>query len=87
MRALHWLPIAQRIEFKVLTLMHGAVHKGICKVKKIRKIPKKIGSGWVGPGLIRIKKIGKSSKNKVLRLYNSPLLGGARGATRRTSAY
>ena len=27
----------------------------------------------MGPGLIRIKKIGKSSKNKVLRLYNSPL--------------
>ena len=25
---LHWLPIAQRIEFKVLTLMHGAVHNG-----------------------------------------------------------
>ena len=22
----HWLPIAQRIQFKVLTLMHGAVH-------------------------------------------------------------
>ena len=27
------------------------------------------------------KKIGKLSKNKVLRLYNSPLLGGARGAS------
>ena len=26
LRELHWLPIAQRIEFKVLTLMHGAVH-------------------------------------------------------------
>ena len=26
LRGLHWLPIAQRIEFKVLTLMHGAVH-------------------------------------------------------------
>ena len=25
---LHWLPIAQRIECKVLTLMHGAVHNG-----------------------------------------------------------
>ena len=25
---LHWLPMAQRIEFKVLTLMHGAVHNG-----------------------------------------------------------
>ena len=25
---LHWLPIAQRIERKVLTLMHGAVHNG-----------------------------------------------------------
>ena len=61
--------------------------KGLCKVKKIPKIPKKIGSGWVGPGLIRIKTIGKSSKNKVLRLYNSPLLGCARGATRRMSAY
>ncbi len=35
----------------------------------------------MGPGLIRIKKIGKSSKNKVLLLYNSPLLGGARGVT------
>ena len=23
---LHWLPIAQRLEFKVLTLMHSAVH-------------------------------------------------------------
>ncbi len=30
--------------------------KGLCKVKKIQKIQKKIGSGWVGPGLIRIKK-------------------------------
>ena len=28
------------------------------------------------------KKIGKLSKNKVLHLYNSPLLGGARGASR-----
>ena len=26
LRELHWLPIAQRIEFKGLTLMHGAVH-------------------------------------------------------------
>ena len=26
LRDLHWLPIALRIEFKVLTLMHGAVH-------------------------------------------------------------
>ena len=26
LRELHWLPIAQGIEFKVLTLMHGAVH-------------------------------------------------------------
>ena len=26
LRELHWLTIAQRIEFKVLTLMHGAVH-------------------------------------------------------------
>ena len=25
LRDLHWLPIAQRIQFKVLTLMHGAV--------------------------------------------------------------
>ena len=31
-------------------------NKGLCKVKKIPKIPKKIGSGWVGPGLIWIKK-------------------------------
>ena len=46
--------------------------KGLCKVKKIPKIQKKFGSGWVGPGLIWIKKkIGKSSKKKVLRLYNS----------------
>ena len=47
---------------------------GLCKVKKIPKIQKKFGSGWVGPGLIWIKKkIGKSSKNKVLHLYNSLL--------------
>ena len=26
LRELHWLPIAQIIQFKVLTLMHGAVH-------------------------------------------------------------
>ena len=26
LRELHWLPIAKRIQFKVLTLMHGAVH-------------------------------------------------------------
>ena len=26
LRELHWLPIVQLIEFKVLTLMHGAVH-------------------------------------------------------------
>ena len=26
LRDLHWLPIALRIEFKVLTLMHGSVH-------------------------------------------------------------
>ena len=32
-------------------------NKGLCKVKKIQKIQKKIGSGWVvGPGLIWIKK-------------------------------
>ena len=30
--------------------------KGLCKVKQIPKIQKKIGSGWVGPGLIWIKK-------------------------------
>ena len=28
LRELHWFPIAQRIEFKVLTLMPGAVHNG-----------------------------------------------------------
>ena len=32
------------------------MHKGLCKVKKFPKIQKKIGSGWVGPGLICIKK-------------------------------
>ncbi len=32
------------------------VTKGLCKVKQIPKIQKKIGSGWVGPGLIWIKK-------------------------------
>ena len=32
------------------------VTKRLCKVKKIQKIPKKIGSGWVGPGPIWIKK-------------------------------
>ena len=26
LRELHWLPVAQRIQFKLLTLMHGAVH-------------------------------------------------------------
>ena len=38
---------------------------------------------WVGGFRSHLdkKKIGKSSKNKILRLYNSPLLGGARGAT------
>ena len=25
-RELHWLPVVQRIQFKLLTLMHGAVH-------------------------------------------------------------
>ena len=44
--------------------------RGFAKLKN-SKIPKTTGSGWVCPGLIRIKKIGKSSKNKVLRLYNS----------------
>ena len=47
--------------------------RGFAKFKQFQKSPKKCGSGWVGPGLIRTKKIGKSSKNKVLRLYNSPL--------------
>ena len=48
--------------------------RGFAKLIFFPKIQKKIGSGWVGPGLIRIKKIiGKSSKNIVLRLYNSPL--------------
>ena len=32
LRDLHWLPIAQRIEFKVLTLMHGAVHNSTPQV-------------------------------------------------------
>ena len=26
LRELHWLPVAHRIQFKLLTLMHGAVH-------------------------------------------------------------
>ena len=30
--------------------------KGLCKVKKNSKNPKKIGSGWMGPGPIWIKK-------------------------------
>ena len=38
--------------------------RGFAKLKN-SKNPKKIGSGWVDPGPIRIKKIGKSSKNKV----------------------
>ena len=56
-----------------------AVTKGLCKVKKIPKIIWK----WVGGSRSHLdkKKIGKSAKNKVLRLYNSPLPGGARGAT------
>jgi len=28
LRELHWLPVTQRIQFKLLTLMHGAVHAG-----------------------------------------------------------
>ena len=36
------------------TLVTGS--KGLCKDKKIPKIQKKFGSGWVGPGLIWIKK-------------------------------
>ena len=53
--------------------------KGLCKVKKIPKIIWK----WVGGSRSHLdkKKIGKLSKNKVLHLYNSPLLGSARGAS------
>ena len=65
----------------VLTKLYKSMSKGLCKVKKNPKIQNKIGSGWVGPGLIWINKNGKSLKNKLLRLYNSLLLGGARGAT------
>ena len=37
--------------------MTGCVKtKGLCKVKKIPKIPKLFGSGWVGSGPIWIKK-------------------------------
>ena len=38
--------------------------KGLCKVKKNSKNSKKIGSGWVGPGLIWIKKIENRPKTK-----------------------
>ena len=57
--------------------------RGFEKLKKIQKIQKEFGIWWVGPGPIWIKtNIENLSKNKVLRLYNSPLRGGARGASR-----
>ena len=37
--------------------------KGLCKVKTIPKTRDNFGSGWVGPGLIREKSIGKSFQN------------------------
>ena len=52
------------------------------KVKKIQKI--QTNWKWVGGSRSHSDKktIGKSSQKKVLRLYNSPLLGGARGTSR-----
>ena len=56
--------------------------RGFAKLKKFQKSKNNLEvGGWVEVQ-IWIKKIGKSSKNKVLRLYNSPLLGGARGTSR-----
>ena len=81
LQRLHWLPVKKRIEFKILVLVLKALYegqpvylasllRGFAKLKINPKSKKKIGSGWVGPGLIWIEKIiGKSSKNKDLRLY------------------
>ena len=39
LRQLHWLPIRQRIQFKVLTLMHGAVHNRTPRYLSDRIVP------------------------------------------------
>ena len=57
--------------------------RGFAKLKKFKKSKNnsEVG-GWVQVPFGFLKKIGKLSKNKVLRVYNSTLLGGACGASR-----
>ena len=64
-----------------VALLVLSVVRGFAKLKKIKKSKKKLEvGGWVQVSF-RFNLFGKSSKNKMLCLYNSPLLGGARGAT------
>ena len=52
-----------------------SISRKLCIIRgfaKLKKFQKKIGSGWVDPGAIRIKKIGKSSKKSVASVQFAP---------------
>ena len=56
--------------------------RGFAKLNKFQKSKNNLEvGGWVQVPFGFFKKIGKLSKNKVLCLYNSPLLGGACGTS------